>query len=62
MRLWTLGFLAIALLAAVAGFSHGSEGLNFARALFGVALLLFVLSLLCGRREQDHDERRDPRT
>ena len=51
---------AVLVLAAVVGFSHGNEGLNFARALFGVALLLVVLSLLCGRREQDHDRRREP--
>lgn len=58
MRLWSLILLAIAALAAVAGFGgfrDDHHGLMIARVLFGVVLLLFAISLLSDRHDHHHD-------
>ena len=51
MLRWALIFLIIALIAAALGF-YGLEGvaMQAARLLFFVFLILFVVSLLMGRR------------
>jgi len=54
MLRWALAFLVMALIAAVLGFS-GIAG-TFAvigKVLFGVFLILFVVSLIAGRRTTD---------
>lgn len=51
MRFWSLGFLAIAVLAAVLIFREDGEAIILARVLFGVALLLFVISLFSNHRD-----------
>lgn len=50
MLRWSLLFLLVALIAGFFGF-WGVEGLAmwFARVLFGVFLILFVISLVLGR-------------
>lgn len=50
MLRWSLAFLLIALIAGFLGF-FGVEGLAmwFARVLFGIFLILFVISLIFGR-------------
>lgn len=56
MRLWSLVLLAIAALAAVAGFGdfgHDNNGVMVARVLFGVVLLLFAITLLADRSDPD---------
>ncbi|HEX3132665.1 MAG TPA: DUF1328 domain-containing protein [Planctomycetota bacterium] len=59
MRLWSLGFLAIAVLAAFVGFWDDREGLNAARVLLGVALLVFAISLFSGRGDENRDGHHD---
>lgn len=51
MLSWALTFLVVALIAALFGFS-GVAGTSmwFAQVLFFVFLILFVISLLLGRR------------
>ncbi len=51
MLRWALTFLIVALVAGLFGF-WGSEGvaMEIARVLFVVFLLLFIVSLLAGRR------------
>lgn len=50
MLRWSLIFLVVALIAGFFGF-FGVEGLAmwFARVLFGLFLILFVVSLILGR-------------
>ena len=58
VKLWTLGFFTIAVLSALIAFGAcrgDHESIHIARAVFGVVLLLFVLSLLTGRRHHDND-------
>ncbi len=62
MRLWTLVLLAVAALAAVAGFAglrDDNQGILVARVIFGIVLLLFANSLLSDRHDPHPDERRD---
>jgi uncharacterized membrane protein YtjA (UPF0391 family) len=54
MRYWSLGFLAIALLAAIVALRDDTEALTVARVVFGVALLLFAVVLLVRRLDRDH--------
>jgi uncharacterized membrane protein YtjA (UPF0391 family) len=51
MLSWTIAFLVIALIAALVGFS-GLAGMaaGFAKILFAVFLVLFVVSMLFGRK------------
>jgi uncharacterized membrane protein YtjA (UPF0391 family) len=51
MLSWTIAFLVIALIAALVGFS-GLAGMaaGFAKILFAVFLVLFVISMLFGRK------------
>lgn len=51
MLRWAVVFLIVALLAGAFGF-YGVEGLavQFARILFFVFLVLFIISLVTGRR------------
>ncbi|AGA28839.1 DUF1328 domain-containing protein [Singulisphaera acidiphila] len=51
MLRWSLAFLILALIAGVLGFA-GLEGtlMQFAKILFFVFLILFVISLIFGRR------------
>ena len=51
MLSWSITFLVIALIAAVLGFA-GLAGMaaGFAKVLFAVFLVLFVISLLFGRK------------
>jgi uncharacterized membrane protein YtjA (UPF0391 family) len=51
MLSWSITFLVVALIAAVLGFS-GIAGMaaGFAKILFAVFLVLFVVSLLFGRK------------
>jgi uncharacterized membrane protein YtjA (UPF0391 family) len=51
MLSWAITFLIIALIASVFGFGLlGATALGFAKILFFVFLILFVVSLLMGRR------------
>jgi len=62
MRVWSLVLLAIAALAAVAGFGgfrNDTDGVMVARVLFGVVLLLFAISLLTNRHDPHPDKRHD---
>jgi uncharacterized membrane protein YtjA (UPF0391 family) len=59
MRLWSISFLAIALLATFVGFWDDREGLTVARVLLGVGLLLFAISLLTDRSHRDHHGHHD---
>ena len=54
MRYWSLGFLAIALVAAVIALRDDTEALTVARAVFGIALLLFAVVLIARRLDRDH--------
>lgn len=51
MLRWSLSFLILALIAGVLGF-YGLEGtlMQFAKILFFLFLVLFVVSLIFGRR------------
>ena len=51
MLSWSISFLVIALISALLGFS-GLAGMaaGFAKILFAVFLVLFVVSLLFGRK------------
>lgn len=53
MRLWSMIFLAIAVLAAVISFRDDGEGITIARALFGMTLVLFTALLLISHRNDD---------
>jgi len=51
MLSWSIFFLIIALAAALLGFSSiAGAGAGIAKILFGVFLVLFVISLFFGRR------------
>ena len=51
MLRWALGFLIVAIIAAIFGFGNIAEGAtDIARILFFVFLVLFVVSLVLGRR------------
>jgi uncharacterized membrane protein YtjA (UPF0391 family) len=51
MLSWSVFFLVIALAAALLGFSSIAEAAaGIAKLLFGVFLVLFLVSLLLGRR------------
>lgn len=54
MRYWSLGFLAIALLATVVALRDDTEALTLARVVFGIALLLFAVVLIVRRLDRDH--------
>ena len=56
MSSWSLTFLIIALLAALLGFGEGDATAAWlANAIFGVALALFLASLLPSRRRREHE-------
>jgi hypothetical protein len=55
MRLWPLGFVAIALFALLAAYGE-REAMPVARSAFGVVLTLFVLWLLWSRTDRDRRE------
>lgn len=59
MRYWSLGFFAIAVLAAVVGFNDRIEPLTVARTLFGITLLLFCVMLLIKVWDRDQDGHSD---
>lgn len=65
MRYWSLGFLAIALLAGVIALRDDTAALTVARVVFGIALLLFAIVIVyVGRRSERGEvdaERRDRR-
>jgi uncharacterized membrane protein YtjA (UPF0391 family) len=49
MLRWAFGFLVIALIAAIFGFTNVAEGAaDIARVLFGIFIGLFILMLLGG--------------
>jgi uncharacterized membrane protein YtjA (UPF0391 family) len=51
MLSWSITFLVIALVAALLGFSSiAGAAAGIAKLLFGVFLVLFVISLFFGRR------------
>ncbi|RPI94841.1 MAG: DUF1328 domain-containing protein [Chloroflexi bacterium] len=51
MLSWSISFLIIALVAAFLGFSSiAGAAAGIAKLLFGVFLVLFVISLFLGRR------------
>jgi uncharacterized membrane protein YtjA (UPF0391 family) len=48
---WSISFLVIAIIAAFFGFGGiAGTATDFARILFGAFLILFLVSLLLGRR------------
>ena len=48
---WAIIFLIVALVAGVLGFTGiAGTAIMFARIVFGVALVLFVLALIFGKR------------
>lgn len=52
MLSWAITFLLIALIAAVLGFSGiAGTAVVFAKILFGVFLILFIVALAMGRRK-----------
>ncbi len=51
MLFWTLTFLVIALIAAILGFGVlAGTAMSIAKVLFLVFLVMFVVSLIMGRR------------
>jgi uncharacterized membrane protein YtjA (UPF0391 family) len=51
MLRWAIVFLVVAIIAAVFGFGGiAGEAMWFARVLFFLFLILFVISLILGRR------------
>ena len=51
MLSWALTFLIIALIAAVLGFGQlAGTASGIAQILFGVFIVLFIISLIAGRR------------
>jgi len=51
MLSWSIFFLIVALVAAVLGFSSiAGAAAGIAKLLFGVVLVLFLISLFVGRR------------
>ena len=51
MLSWAITFLLIALIAAVLGFGGiAGTAVGFAKVLFGVFLILFIVALVMGRR------------
>jgi uncharacterized membrane protein YtjA (UPF0391 family) len=51
MLRWSIGFLLVALLAGVLGFTGiAGEAVGIAKILFVLFLVLFVVSLIFGRR------------
>ncbi len=51
MLSWSMSFLVIALVAAILGFGGiAGTAVGIAKVLFGVFLVLFVLSLLFGKK------------
>lgn len=54
MLRWTVTFLIIAIIAAVFGFGGIAAGAaSFAKILFFIAIAVFLISLLTGRRRID---------
>lgn len=54
MLSWAITFLVIAIVAAVLGFGGiAGAATGIAKILFGVFLVLFVLSFILGRRPRD---------
>jgi uncharacterized membrane protein YtjA (UPF0391 family) len=56
MLRWTIIFLIIALVAAVFGFGNVAAGAtSIAKVLFFIFIVLFLVTLIAGRRTRDID-------